>query len=137
MSYTPTTWNTGDTITASALNKMEQGIAEGGGASWDAVIRLVHANNSGEDNSTNLTPYIISGSFADLESKLGNGLYPCILIEYSHPWGAKFSAPMGYIIYWVPGSSITITVAGYSYASGGYKNYGALVWYTGDSIYWN
>lgn len=31
MSYTPTTWTTGDTITASALNKIEQGIADGGG----------------------------------------------------------------------------------------------------------
>lgn len=26
MSYTPTTWATGDTITAAGLNKMEQGI---------------------------------------------------------------------------------------------------------------
>ena len=32
MSYTPTQWNTGDTITASALNKIEQGIANAGGA---------------------------------------------------------------------------------------------------------
>lgn len=31
MAYTPTTWNTGDTITASALNKMENGIADAGG----------------------------------------------------------------------------------------------------------
>ena len=31
MAYTPTTWNTGDTITASALNKMENGIANAGG----------------------------------------------------------------------------------------------------------
>ena len=30
MSYTPTTWNTGDTITASAMNKIEQGIANAG-----------------------------------------------------------------------------------------------------------
>lgn len=30
MSYTPTTWTTGDTITASAMNKIEQGIANGG-----------------------------------------------------------------------------------------------------------
>ena len=29
MSYTPTTWTTGDTITASAMNKIEQGIANG------------------------------------------------------------------------------------------------------------
>ena len=32
MSYTPTTWTTGDTITASALNKIENGIADAGGA---------------------------------------------------------------------------------------------------------
>lgn len=30
MSYTPTNWQTGDVITAALLNKMEQGIAEGG-----------------------------------------------------------------------------------------------------------
>ena len=31
MSYTPTTWTTGDTITATKLNKIEQGIAGAGG----------------------------------------------------------------------------------------------------------
>ena len=34
MSYTPTTWVNGDTITAQKLNKMEQGIAEGGGGAF-------------------------------------------------------------------------------------------------------
>lgn len=37
MSYTPTTWTTGDTITASALNKIEQGIADGGGGALIAT----------------------------------------------------------------------------------------------------
>ena len=32
MSYTPTNWTTGDTITASAMNKIENGIANAGGA---------------------------------------------------------------------------------------------------------
>ena len=32
MAYTPTTWVTGDTITAVKLNNMEQGIANAGGA---------------------------------------------------------------------------------------------------------
>lgn len=32
MSYTPTTWQTGDTITAAGLNKIEQGIANAGSA---------------------------------------------------------------------------------------------------------
>ena len=31
MSYSPTTWSTGDTVTAALLNKMEQGIAGAGG----------------------------------------------------------------------------------------------------------
>lgn len=31
MSYTPTTWTTGDTITATKLNKIEQGVANAGG----------------------------------------------------------------------------------------------------------
>lgn len=30
MSYNPTTWTTGDTITATALNKIEQGVANAG-----------------------------------------------------------------------------------------------------------
>ena len=33
MSYTPTSWSTGDTITAAAMNKIENGIANAGGAS--------------------------------------------------------------------------------------------------------
>lgn len=32
MSYTPTTWTTGDTISASAMNKIENGIANAGSA---------------------------------------------------------------------------------------------------------
>ncbi len=30
MSYTPTTWAAGDTVTAAKLNKLEQGVASGG-----------------------------------------------------------------------------------------------------------
>lgn len=38
MSYTPTTWTTGDTITASAMNKIEQGIANGGSGALICTI---------------------------------------------------------------------------------------------------
>ena len=38
MSYTPTTWNTGDTITAAAMNKIENGIANAGGGASGLVI---------------------------------------------------------------------------------------------------
>ncbi len=55
MSYTPTTWATGDTITAAKLNNIEDGIANAGGG-WDAIIRLTHAENSGYDTTAQLTP---------------------------------------------------------------------------------
>lgn len=37
MSYTPTNWNTGDTITAAAMNKIENGIANAGGGDFFVV----------------------------------------------------------------------------------------------------
>ena len=43
MSYTPTTWTTGDTITASAMNKIENGIADAGGGG--ALICTVAYND--------------------------------------------------------------------------------------------
>ena len=32
MAYEPTVWQAGDTITSARLNKLEQGVADGGGA---------------------------------------------------------------------------------------------------------
>ena len=46
MTYTPTTWNTGDTITASALNKIEQGIANAGGGGGALIADYIRANNT-------------------------------------------------------------------------------------------
>lgn len=46
MSYTPTTWNTGDTITASAMNKIEQGIANGG--SGALICTVAYNDDLGE-----------------------------------------------------------------------------------------
>lgn len=42
MSYTPTEWETGQTITAEKLNKLEQGVANAGGGSF-----AVHASQDG------------------------------------------------------------------------------------------
>lgn len=42
MAYTPTNWQSGDTITSARLNKIEQGIASGGGG------LLVTATQSGQ-----------------------------------------------------------------------------------------
>lgn len=47
MSYTPTTWAAGDTVTAAKLNKLEQGVASSGG------VLVVHA--TWNDEQTILT----------------------------------------------------------------------------------
>lgn len=49
MAYTPTTWTTGDTITASAMNKIENGIA---GAGSVATVR-VNFNGGGISGTAN------------------------------------------------------------------------------------
>lgn len=45
MSYTPTTWAAGDTVTAAKLNKLEQGVAAGGG------VLVVHDVNGTLDKT--------------------------------------------------------------------------------------
>ncbi len=45
MSYTPTNWKAGDTVTSAKLNKMEQGIANGG------EIQVVHYNHGTLDKT--------------------------------------------------------------------------------------
>lgn len=94
MSYTPTNWQTGDTVTAERLNKMEQGIASPivtitrhivtqGGATYreyytksdvdkltDAVI-LIHSvddpNHMTPAVAGTLTPYYFQESGTDLK----------------------------------------------------------------------
>lgn len=135
MSYTPTTWTTGDTITASAMNKIENGIANAG-SGYDAVIRLTHGDNSGQDVPANLTPSIISGTYAALYAKLSNGGCPCILVEYYHPWGIQYAAPMGYIAN-VMDTGVWITIAGYSVVEGAFITFGTLAWSSADTIAWD
>lgn len=55
MSYTPTEWETGQTITAEKLNKLEQGVADAGGGSdlpevtADDKDKYLHTNSSTGD----------------------------------------------------------------------------------------
>ena len=46
MTYSPTTWTTGDTITASALNKIEQGIADAGGGAGGLVVNVTNSGGT-------------------------------------------------------------------------------------------
>lgn len=46
MSYEPTVWKDGDLVTSAKLNKLEQGVANGGG------ILVVHADENGRLDKT-------------------------------------------------------------------------------------
>lgn len=63
MAYTPTNWVTGDTVTATKLNKLEQGVADGGG--YDLVITY-------DFTASPRTCTVTSGDILDCEDKLDN-----------------------------------------------------------------
>lgn len=65
MAYEPTTWASGDTITSTKLNKIEQGIANGGG------VFLV---NGSTDNSGTVT---LDKTAGEIWSALQNGIVLC------------------------------------------------------------
>lgn len=138
MSYTPTTWATGDTITAAKLNNMEDGIANAGGG-WDAIIRLTHAENSAYDAAAEITPSIVDGTYADLAAKIQDGGCPCILVEYANPFfGKYYAAPMGFVTYCTE-SVILIDIAGFfSFSGSGFSfgNLGPVAWTSSDTIDW-
>ena len=73
MSYTPHTWTTGETITASKMNNIEEGLQDASG--YDAVISIYHENNS----SSAYVPSIISGTYNTIKQKTMNNQPPIIL----------------------------------------------------------
>lgn len=72
MSYTPTSWSTGDTITAAAMNKIENGIANaGGGCLVDAVVWYPNTTEGWQ----------INGDFASALQKAQDGI-PVVVVVF-------------------------------------------------------
>lgn len=122
MAYTPTTWNTGDTITASALNKMEQGIAEGGGGGGDSVFYEVTTTSfpSG-NNSMGWFNYVKkSGSTYSFPSVLASFLGEIVVNgNRTACWFASAPVPSleNYYLVFLPNSGVTITASSGGIAS--------------------
>ena len=90
-----------------AIRMMGQYIGGSSNGGYDAVIRLVHTDNSSADTKTSLTPSIVSGTFADLAAKLEENVAPVILIEYYHGlYGSGFSMPTVVVNSYTPGTSM-------------------------------
>lgn len=77
-SYTPTTWVTGDIITATKLNNIEQGIANAGGGSSDFSTAQVTVTSNSIDGDETEFPF----AYVDRES---NAIHYGAVAEYNNP----------------------------------------------------
>lgn len=71
MAYTPTTWVTGDTVTATKMNKLEQGVANAGGG---VDVQVWQVDSSGTLHA--------EGDFASALAKASAGK-PLVAVMYS------------------------------------------------------
>ena len=78
--YVPTNWKTGDIITATKLNNMEDGILD--------VSDVLNSNLNGSsfNSSTNSGIYHGNGIFADGPIPESNGLFSMLVMRYSLDW---------------------------------------------------
>ncbi len=85
MSYVKQNWTTGDTITASKMNHIEDGIIDNG---YDLVISSIQPVNTGVQNISDWS--IIQGSITNIEEKLENGLpINAIAIVWESQWSVN------------------------------------------------
>lgn len=91
MGYEPTNWKKGDVITAEKLNKLEDGVASGGGGSSDeGPYRICfkrqfrYASGSTTGNGSYYTDYeVVSAELSaqDFKTAVFNGKHPLLVVE--------------------------------------------------------
>lgn len=118
MAYTPTTWTTGDTITATAMNKIENGIAGAGGG-----YPYIHVTSAGFSNYVTLG-YFAIGKYdsqnhhyyaipASASSSYGPQ-YEVLVVkdslstEYIYPSAYPSNLPSGIVLLWVQCNQVSI-----------------------------
>ena len=67
MAYEPTNWKAGDVVTSAKLNKIEQGIVDGGSDMF--IVTLTGAY----DESTQSTAYSADKTFAEIDAAYSSG----------------------------------------------------------------
>lgn len=136
MAYTPTTWNTGDDVTATKLNKIEQGIAGAGGG-----CPYIHVTITGFSNNLNLGYFVIgkydsqNHRYYSIPVTLSSGYAPQYEVlnvkdssgtEYVYPSAYPSDLPSGIVLLWVQYNQATVD---YTYSG----EVSQLYTYYGDS----
>ena len=101
MSYTPTTWATGDTITATKLNKIENGIASAGGYDLVIVADTTNGHQFGYLTTSDIT--VVEGNILDVEEKIDDGEPINAILVIKDSWSFKPStANTPYMGFYLP-----------------------------------
>lgn len=92
MSYTPTNWKAGDVVTSAKLNKMEQGIAAGGG------IKVAHLTGRQLDITPNeLMNALENEEIVVIMGPYGSGIYQLLISGFHYDgttYGVYLNADM-------------------------------------------
>lgn len=93
MAYTPTNWVTGDTITATKLNKLEQGVANAGGGGL-----IGYENGELDKNYNELMAMVESGTVPWIIDEFDDppDIYTRVLpLTYMHTDGSNYTVLFG------------------------------------------
>ena len=80
MSYTPTTWATGDVITAEKLNKLENGVADG------TKLFVINATGVASQDNPQTTP-TLDKTYDEIKAAYDAGMTPVICYKETSPVG--------------------------------------------------
>lgn len=87
MEYEPLDWETGEVISATKLNNMENGISDASNVlNSKSILKYTTLNGSGFNSSTNSGIYYGNGTFADGPIPESNGLFSMLVMKYSSDW---------------------------------------------------
>ena len=119
MPYEPTTWKTGDVVTSTKLNKMEQGIADAGGGSGGGGVLIVNVLYD-PDQPEYQPHYYLDKTYSEIEQAVKSGV---VLFEV-HDYGAYSSEyrTLNYINQSTVDGSCLLVMS----ASDGYAEFAAL-----------
>ena len=97
MTYTPTEWECGDTITAEKLNKLENGLAEccGGGGSEPLIIRFTGETETIQNPMTGEITYdLVDKTPTEVFNALKGGR--TVLVEIEDIGGVAYKFPASF-----------------------------------------
>ena len=77
MSYTPHTWQSGETVTAEKLNVLEQGVASGGGGTL-----LITITEQADTPSPGYTTHTMNKTWQEIHDAIVSGVIPVSCAHY-------------------------------------------------------